>query len=231
MNLPESIRDEIASIPVGPGDLEQVQRAGGRRRARRHLAGAIAAVAVIAGATLVGATLGEAGNEPVRVADRSHAAAVNVAGTGGSVLYIPVADRSDPVNVSGKTLHGGVEASLDHRGHVVLIRYWAPWCKPCSSDALTEMTERPDTEIEVIGAVAKARSRRSSSVDFAREQGFDFDSIVAAPQDLFAQFGPPAGPRALPATVALDPLGRVVALKYGQFDSPAEVKAFADLAR
>lgn len=231
MNLSESIRDEVASIPVGPGDLAQVQRAVSRRRARRRLTGVAAAMVFITGGTAAGVTLLGTDDEPVMAVDRADAAALTVPGTDGSVLYIPVDDRSSPVTLSGETLNGGAETLATYRGGVVLIRYWAAWCAPCARDALIEMAGDPDAGFEVVGAVIKKGSRLSWSIDFAREERFTFESIVDASQIPFAQFGTPDGALGAPATVALDPSGRVAGLKYGQFESRTEVRDFADLAR
>lgn len=231
MTLSESIRDEVAAIPVGPCDLDRVRRSGARRRNRQRLVGATAAVALVVAGTISGFALTGSDGGPLVAVDRPVTAAVTVPGTDGSVSYIPVDDRTGPVVVSGETLGGGTESTESYRGEVVLIRYWAEWCKPCSRDALTETAGDPGAGVIVVGGVIKNGSRVSSAANFASAHGFEFESIVDAPEALFEQFGSKSGLLGAPATVALDPDGRVAALRYGQFQSQTELDDFTALAR
>jgi thiol-disulfide isomerase/thioredoxin len=53
----------------------------------------------------------------------------------GSMERIPVAERKDPVSLSGKTIDGGTWAMPTDGKTVVVVNVWGSWCAPCVAEA------------------------------------------------------------------------------------------------
>lgn len=53
----------------------------------------------------------------------------------GTVEQIAVADRAEPVTLSGDTIDGGTYDLADVQGKVVVVNVWGSWCPPCVAEA------------------------------------------------------------------------------------------------
>ena len=49
----------------------------------------------------------------------------------GSIEQLAVADRDEPVALSGTTLEGAPWTLADRAGKVVVVNVWGSWCPPC----------------------------------------------------------------------------------------------------
>ena len=49
----------------------------------------------------------------------------------GSIEQLAVADRGEPVTLSGTTLEGEPWTLADRAGKVVVVNVWGSWCPPC----------------------------------------------------------------------------------------------------
>jgi thiol-disulfide isomerase/thioredoxin len=108
----------------------------------------------------------------------------------------------------------------EFRGRVVVVNFWASWCKPCQRE-LPELdrwdTELPDDQV-VFAAISVDRQRRRAE-RFASRAGLSLPFYHDGADGLARSLDLPA----LPCTYVLDASGEVAAISQG---SSAE-----DLAR
>lgn len=126
---------------------------------------------------------------------------------GIGLTVIPVADRGEPLELSGVDLDGNPIALSDSRGDVTVVNSWATWCAPCR----TEMPEFAQVARTLDGqGVSFVGINVQDDLEGAREYALDtpYRSIVDDDGSLVAQI-PGVPPRSLPVTVILDRQGRV----------------------
>lgn len=110
----------------------------------------------------------------------------------------------------------GREVALGAGGPVVVVEFWATWCKPCRHalpmlDALVA-----DLGAEEVTVVAISIDSRLAPVERA-VTGLGIDVVWDRSQALLRRFSPPA----IPTTFVISPDGLVVAVGDG-FDSNYE---------
>ena len=138
----------------------------------------------------------------------------------GVVIQIPVSERDDPVEVSGKTLTGEPLDLADRRGSVVVVNVWWTGCGPCRAEA--PLLVDASDELAGDGTIVGINIRDSSpETALAFERGFDvpFPSLYDPGSTQLLNFPAPFNPRDIPSTVVLDREGRVAALVRGAVPS------------
>jgi thiol-disulfide isomerase/thioredoxin len=116
-----------------------------------------------------------------------------------------------------KDLQGREISSLDLRGKVVLIDFWATWCQPCKKEmpGYQKLLERYGSRgLAVIGFKFDTMRDMEDPVQFAKRIGVRYPVAVAA-DDLKQKFG---GVEGLPTTLLYDRQGilrnRVIGFEY-----------------
>ncbi|MBU1800661.1 MAG: TlpA family protein disulfide reductase [Actinobacteria bacterium] len=134
----------------------------------------------------------------------------------GTVVQIPAAERSDPIEISGPSLEDESIDLADLRGEVVVLNIWGSWCNPCLAEApiLKEASEQVD-------ATFVGMSFRETSFENAlaveRRFGIEYPTIADTGPGVLA-LGRYA-PRSPPSTYVLDTRGRVAAVISGAITS------------
>ncbi|MES1929474.1 thioredoxin [Salinisphaera dokdonensis CL-ES53] len=134
---------------------------------------------------------------------------------GGSLAYwLAAEDHPVRPDFSLPDLQGNPHAIGDYDGQVVVLNFWASWCKPCREEVpmlIDAQNEWGDEGLQVIGlAVDPPEAAR----DFAADYNINYP-VLADPtegariQDRYTAEGTPAG--VLPYTAIIDRDGHIVA--------------------
>ena len=117
-------------------------------------------------------------------------------------------------------LGGGADVALARAGsgRPVLVTIWATWCRPCVREVplLQEFATRASGRVDVLGVLHE--DRPGNALEFARQTGMRYPSVVDEPGDVLRAFG--SGP---PITVLLRADGRVAHVQRGEFDDLAQI--------
>jgi len=124
---------------------------------------------------------------------------------------VPAAD----VDRQMRPLAGGPSRSLaDYRGQIVVLNFWASWCRPCEAEApLLQQAHRElrrTGEGTVLGVTYN--DLPDSSRKFVSKYGLSYPSLLDPGTDFAQQYGV----RALPETFFIDREGRIRAIARGE---------------
>jgi thiol-disulfide isomerase/thioredoxin len=135
--------------------------------------------------------------------------------------------RKAAPKLSLRDMEGEKRALSELKGKTVVINFWATWCGPCKAE-MPEFTkvhaEYRDRGVEFIGAANEPRSEREKVQEFVRHLGIQFPIWLEASVDHLGAFK--VGP-GIPATVIVDPQGRVAARIKGVTDA-AQLRSLLD---
>jgi thiol-disulfide isomerase/thioredoxin len=137
-----------------------------------------------------------------------------VAGDGTGTL-IPAADRKPAPRFSGSYLGGGDFASASLAGKVAVINFWGSWCGPCrvETPAFQQVYQatRP-LGVQFLGVDVKDSDQAAQA--FLANKKISYRSLYDPDGRVALAFrGFP--PNSIPATIVLDPAGRVAEVHLG----------------
>jgi cytochrome c biogenesis protein CcmG, thiol:disulfide interchange protein DsbE len=110
---------------------------------------------------------------------------------------------------------GGSESLADYRGRVVVLNFWASWCKPCRDESpLLERWHRRirDRGATVLGVDILDVTGRAQ--DFVDEYGLTYPMLKDKDGEGLDKFGVVA----YPETFVIDRQGRIAAVARGPVD-------------
>ena len=135
----------------------------------------------------------------------------------GTVTTIPLADRGDAVDFSGRTIDGSRFDSATRSGDVTVVNFWYAACAPCrleAEDLETISGEYEGEKVQFVGV--NTRDTATTARSFETDYGIGYPSILdadgGAVQLAFSGSVPPKG---TPTTLVLDKEGRVAARIVG----------------
>jgi thiol-disulfide isomerase/thioredoxin len=116
----------------------------------------------------------------------------------------------DEASLRLKDTGGRPRSLIDHRGKIVVLNFWATWCKPCRDEIpiLVSLDSRyRERGVDFICASADDSSTQKNVAGFARRLKISFPVWVGATMDDIKRLG--LG-NSIPATVIIDRNGAVV---------------------
>jgi len=110
---------------------------------------------------------------------------------------------------------GGEGSLADYRGKVVVLNFWASWCKPCTEELpLLERTHRAIAGRGALVLGANYQDVSDSALGFVRRFRLTYPSL----RDRDGEFADRYGSRAFPETFVIDRRGRIAAQRRGPVD-------------
>jgi cytochrome c biogenesis protein CcmG/thiol:disulfide interchange protein DsbE len=129
---------------------------------------------------------------------------------------VAAGERVDAPSATLPVLGGGGTSSLaDYRGKVVVLNFWASWCKPCTEEL--PLLQRTHERISARDATVLGANYQDVSDDalgFVRKLKITFPSL----RDRNGEYADEYGSRAFPETFVIDREGRVAARRRGPVD-------------
>ena len=116
----------------------------------------------------------------------------------------------DEATLKLKDTSGRARSLIDHRGKIVVLNFWATWCRPCREELpiLVSLDSRyRERGIDFVAASADDSSTQKHVAGFAHRLKISFPVWVGATTDDIKHLG--LGD-AMPATVIIDRNGAIV---------------------
>jgi cytochrome c biogenesis protein CcmG/thiol:disulfide interchange protein DsbE len=108
------------------------------------------------------------------------------------------------------------ESSLaDYKGKVVVLNFWASWCKPCTEELpLLEKTHKAIAASNALVLGANYQDVSDNALGFVHRFKLTYPSL----RDKDGEFADRYGSRAFPETFVVDRRGRIAAQRRGPVD-------------
>ena len=131
---------------------------------------------------------------------------------------LPVSRRKAMPDFTFQTLDGKPWTLSQHRGHVVLLNFWATWCPPCQSETPSLIKIANEDQVQGLDVAGIAMDQKSQN-SLKNIQSFVADYRVQYPILLPATFSPVTnGVQSYPTTYLIDRQGRIANAFTGALD-------------
>ncbi len=146
----------------------------------------------------------------------------------GSAVVKDVAERGKAVELSAEDITNNVNWKLsEHRGDVVLLNAWGPWCAPCRKELpeLQKLFEELSSKgLSIVGLAT--RTNATSTLAFTNKFKITYPQL--ADYDSAALSRLPGIPSAtVPGTIFIDRAGRIAGWALGAAD-PALIRSISE---
>jgi len=138
----------------------------------------------------------------------------------------PVTIGQKPPTISFTTFDGQKITPADMAGKVVLVNFWASWCKPCEQEAadLQKAWEYYQPRGDVLFLGIAWTDTESASLDYIKRFGITYPNGP----DLGTAISQAYRTTGVPETYIIDKNGVLAAIKLSPYTSLAEIKSAID---
>jgi thiol-disulfide isomerase/thioredoxin len=138
----------------------------------------------------------------------------------GAIRQIAVADRGDPVALSGKDLDGRPLSLASMRGKPTVVNVWGAWCADCHAESPYVVAAAKELGVTAHFVGIDSRdSGTSQGKSFESRYGLTWPSLYSPGGEALLSFPGVITPNSVPATVVLDAQGRPAAAINGAVPS------------
>lgn len=130
----------------------------------------------------------------------------------GTIRQIPAADRTAPVELTGKDLDGHELSLAALRGKPTVVNVWGSWCASCHKEtpALVAAQKKLGNQVNFVGIDSRDGGTAQAKSYNAR-YGVTWPSFFSPGGEALLAFPGVLLPNSVPATVVLDAQGRPAA--------------------
>jgi thiol-disulfide isomerase/thioredoxin len=134
----------------------------------------------------------------------------------GSIRQIPVAERGDPVMLSGKDLDGRPISLAAMRGKPTVVTVWGSWCASCHQDSplLVSAARQLGGKVNFVGIDSRDNGTAQAKA-YDQRYGITWPSFFSPGGEALLAFPGVIGPNSIPSTIVLDARGRPAAAING----------------
>jgi cytochrome c biogenesis protein CcmG/thiol:disulfide interchange protein DsbE len=136
---------------------------------------------------------------------------------GQTAGLIPTTRRESTPDLALAQLDGGTWTLADHRGHVVVMNFWATWCGPCRDEmpALAQVMRQTAPQGVTMVAVSMDTGPNSHATVRHFAEQYRLPWTIAFPDSMLRLRSDGIG---IPTTVLLDKQGRRAKTYVGEVD-------------
>ncbi|ETT69482.1 thiol-disulfide oxidoreductase [Paenibacillus sp. FSL R7-277] len=118
------------------------------------------------------------------------------------------------------TLQGEKVRLSEYKGRVVLLNFWATWCKPCMREMplLNELSQSAELPVETL--FVNAGESKGTVSEYMAEQQFSFPVII----DVTGRISASYSVNALPSTYIINKAGEISKIVVGEIGDPDTLK-------
>lgn len=108
----------------------------------------------------------------------------------------------------------------EYKGRVVLLNFWATWCKPCMREMplLNELSQSAELPVETL--LVNAGESKGTVLEYMAEQQFSFPVII----DVTGRISASYSVNALPSTYIINKAGEISRVVVGEIGDPDTLK-------
>lgn len=152
----------------------------------------------------------------------------------GTLVRLPPAKRSAPVQFAGTTLEGDRFDLASHRGKVVVVNVWGSWCGPCRKEApdlQAAWEQLQGQDVQFVGIDTGAEETPPQALAFQKTFGITYPSVSDQGGKVLLPLRGVVAPNAIPSTVVIDRQSRVAARISGPTDTKTLVGLVQDVLK